>query len=196
MGRSPTFLRGRPPRWAIIRHSCGSTAITLCYVNQWQRQIPSAEAVAYFDGQTPVHVVRFGGLELTRIMICATVCCRRLSILARRAQPILAGQIRLAAYKLDQQMANPGDRFQTTFYLQSRAPMTVNYNVLVRLVGQDGAEIWRVKKAGPGAHRPQIGRCVKFARMVTLSPFRLMPSRGCINFWSPFTIQTRSLICH
>jgi len=115
------------------------------YVNQWQRQIPSAEAVAYFDGQTPVHVVRFGGLELARIYDMRNTVLPAFIDIGKESAADFGGQIRLAAYKLDQQTANPGDSFQTTFYLQSRAPMTVNYNVLVRLVGQDGAEIWRAE---------------------------------------------------
>ena len=94
------------------------------YVNQWQRQIPSAEAVAYFDGQTPVHVVRFGGLELARIYDMRNMVLPAFIDIGKESAADFGGQIRLAAYKIDQQTANPGDRFQTTFYLQSRAPMT------------------------------------------------------------------------
>jgi hypothetical protein len=37
------------------------------YVNQWQRQIPSPEFLAFFDGFSPEYVVRIGGVEYARI---------------------------------------------------------------------------------------------------------------------------------
>lgn len=119
------------------------TDYAVLYINQWQRQLPSPEVIAYFQAQTPVHTVRFRGLELARIYDMRTVPLPDFVAIGKSSAADFGEQIRLLAYEFPQQQAQPGDEFLATLYLQSRAPMPTNYNILVRLVGQDGTEIWR-----------------------------------------------------
>ncbi|MDQ3248000.1 MAG: glycosyltransferase family 39 protein, partial [Chloroflexota bacterium] len=113
------------------------------YANQWQRQIPDAATVDYFAAQTPAQIIRFRGLELARIYDRRNMPLPDFIDIGKASAADFGAKIRLAAYQFDQLHVDPGDRLQATFYLQSLALMTTNYNVLVRLVGQDGTELWR-----------------------------------------------------
>jgi len=113
------------------------------YINQWQRQLPSPAVIDYFQQQTPVHTVRFRGLELARIYDMRAVALPDFVEIGKSSAADFSGQIRLLAYEFPKAPVQPGDQFLSTLYLQSLAPMTTNYNILMRLVGQDGTEIWR-----------------------------------------------------
>jgi hypothetical protein len=121
------------------------TDYTVLYVNQWQRQLPSPEAISFFAGQTPVYTVREGGLELARVYDLRNTLLPDFVEIGKESVADFGGQIRLSAYDVPPQVVQPGDSFQITLFLQSLAPMTVNYNALVRLVDQTGAEIWRAE---------------------------------------------------
>ncbi len=119
------------------------TDYAVLYINQWQRQLPSPAVIDYFAQQTPVHVVRFRGLELARIYDMRNSALPDFVEIGKNSAADFGDQIRLLAYEFAQQQAAAGDQFQAILYLQSLATMPTNYNVLLRLVGQDGAEIWR-----------------------------------------------------
>ncbi len=113
------------------------------YVNQWQRQLPSPEVIDYFTGRAPDHTVRFRGLELARVYDMSAAPLPGFLQIYRNSAADFGGLIRLAAHEFGSVQAEPGNRIAATFYLQSLAPMERNYNVLVRLVGEDGTELWR-----------------------------------------------------
>jgi hypothetical protein len=113
------------------------------YVNQWQRQLPSAELVDYFMAQPPAFRVQAGGLELARVYDLSKLTPPAFVQIGRESAADFDGKIRLSGYEHLPSSAKPGDQAPVTLYLQSLAPMQVNYNILVRLVGQDGAELWR-----------------------------------------------------
>ncbi len=119
------------------------TDYAVLYVNQWQRQLPSPESIAYFAARSPDHVVRFRGLELARVYDMSAAPLPGFLEIRKSSAADFGGRIRLAAHEIARLQAEPGDRIPVTFYLQSLAPMERNYNVLVRLVGEDGAELWR-----------------------------------------------------
>ena len=119
------------------------TDYTVVYVNQWQRDIPSPEAIAYFDGLEPVHVVSSHGLELARIYDMHNTSLPDFIDIGKESAADFGERMRLAAYDLSQTIVEPGDEIEATFYLQAIANMDENYNVLVRLVGPDGSELWR-----------------------------------------------------
>jgi len=119
------------------------TDYAVLYINQWQRQLPSPAVVDYFAQQTPVHVVNFRGLELARIYDMRNSALPPFVEIGKNSAADFGGRIRLLAYEFVQQQAAGGDQFQAILYLQSLAAMQTNYNVLLRLVGQDGTEIWR-----------------------------------------------------
>ncbi|MCB9162788.1 MAG: hypothetical protein H6644_23535, partial [Caldilineaceae bacterium] len=113
------------------------------YINQVQRQIPSPEGIAWFDARPPVHTVRFRGLELARIYDMRDTTLPDFIQIGKEAAADFGGVIRLLAYELSDTVVAPGDAVQATFYLQAQAPMETNYNVLARLLAQDGREVWR-----------------------------------------------------
>lgn len=119
------------------------TDYAVLYVNQWQRQLPSPQVINYFAQQTPVHEVRFRGIELAKIYDMRQSVLPDFVDIGKNSAADFGGQMRLLAYDFAQQQAQPGDQFQATLYLQSLAAMTTNYNLILRLVGQDGAELWR-----------------------------------------------------
>jgi hypothetical protein len=62
---------------------------------------------------------------------------------ARRAD--FGAQIRLAAYHLDQHVIHAGDQLPIRLYLQTLSRMTIDYNMLLRLVNAEGIELWRAE---------------------------------------------------
>ena len=167
------------------------TDYAVLYVNQWQRQLPTPAVIDYFAQQTPVHEVRFRGLELAKVYDMRQVVLPDFVDIGKNSAADFGGQIRLLAYDFPQVQAQPGDQFQVTLYLQSLAAMTTNYNVLLRLVGQDGAELWREEGWPWGAPtsgwplreiRPD-GHTVKIPATATAGLYRFE-----VSFYDPATL--------
>lgn len=121
------------------------TDYVVTYVNQWQRQLPSPEAVAWFDAKTPVHTVRFGGIDLARIYDLRQTLLPPFIDLETRPAADFGGKIRLVGQEFSSLTVAPGESVQATFYLQGLAPMERNYNMLVRVVDAQGDEHWRAE---------------------------------------------------
>jgi hypothetical protein len=119
------------------------TDYAVTYVNQWQRQLPSPEAVAWFASQTPVHEVRSDGLTLARVYDLRETLLPPFIDLNTAPAADFGGAIRLVGADVPSARMTGGAQQLVTFYLQALAPMETNYNVLVRLVGIDGNELWR-----------------------------------------------------
>jgi len=112
----------------------------ILYVNQWQRQLPSREVLAYFASLTPETVIRLHGLEYARIYNMHNA--RPFDYLKMSDHRFVdwGGAIRLVDYSLPDRPVVIGQPFQITFYLQNVAPLKRNFNVLVRLLGPRGRE--------------------------------------------------------
>lgn len=119
------------------------TDYAVTYVNQWQRQLPSPEAVAWFESQTPAHEVRSDGLTLARVYDLRSTLLPPFIDLNTAPAADFGGAIRLIGVELPQAQMAPDEQQLLTLYLQALAPMETNYNVLVRLVASDGSEVWR-----------------------------------------------------
>ncbi|MFO7635253.1 MAG: glycosyltransferase family 39 protein, partial [Caldilinea sp.] len=119
------------------------TDYAVTYVNQWQRQLPSPEAVAWFETQTPVHEVHKDGLALARVYDLRNTLLPPFIDLNTAPAADFGAAMRLVGIDLPEAKMAPGEQQQVTLYLQALAPMEMNYNVLVRLVAPDGDEIWR-----------------------------------------------------
>ena len=113
------------------------------YVNQWQRGLPSPELVGYYLGREPVHIVRSGGLELARIYDVRNEAPPDFLQILTTSAADFGDRMRFAGYHLDQQTLLPGDRAKVTLYWRKLADTGITYNVLLRLVAPDGAEVWR-----------------------------------------------------
>lgn len=119
------------------------TDYAVTYVNQWQRQLPSPEAVAWFAAQAPAFEVRKDGLTLARVYDLRATLLPPFIKLNTAPAADFGGAIRLIGVELPQASLAPGAEQLVTLYLQALAPMSINYNALVRLVAPDGAELWR-----------------------------------------------------
>ena len=113
------------------------------YANQWQRGLPSPELVNYFLAQKPAHIVRSGGLELARIYDVRNQPPPDFVHIDTTRAADFGGRMRLEAYRLEKQTVSPGDHAAVTLYLKKLAEAGVAYNMLLRLVGPDGREVWR-----------------------------------------------------
>jgi 4-amino-4-deoxy-L-arabinose transferase-like glycosyltransferase len=113
------------------------------YANQWQRGLPTSELVNHFLAQKPAHIVRSDGLELARIYDVRNQPPPAFVHIDTTAAADFGDRMRLAAYRLDKQILAPGDHAALTLYLKRLAETPVGYNVLLRLVAPDGAEVWR-----------------------------------------------------
>jgi 4-amino-4-deoxy-L-arabinose transferase-like glycosyltransferase len=108
------------------------------FVQDWQRQLPSRKSAAYFQQLTPERTITLDGLEYAHLYDL-------------RSAPLPAyvtdwgGAIRLVTFQLPAAMILPGETVRAVFYLVNQAPIASNLTVVVRVVGQDGAEIARAE---------------------------------------------------
>ncbi len=111
------------------------------FVQDWQRQLPSRRAAAYYAEHEPMHTVRINGIDYAHIYD-----------LNAMPQPDYVTDwldadgeavIRLQSYQLPAAAIKAGETVSTILYLENRAPIDSNLNVLVRLIGADGQEIAR-----------------------------------------------------
>ncbi len=119
------------------------TDYAVTYVNQWQRQLPSPEAVAWFESQPPAYEVNKDGLTLARVYDLRDTLLPPFIDLNTAPAADFGGALRLIGVELPQAQMAPGEEQLVTFYLQALAPMATNYNALVRLIAPDGSEVWR-----------------------------------------------------
>jgi hypothetical protein len=177
------------------------TDYAVTYVNQWQRQLPSPAAVAWFEAQTPAFEVRKDGLTLARVYDLRTTLLPPFIDLNTAPAADFGGAIRLIGVELPQATLTPGAEQLVTFYLQALTPMSTNYNALVRLIAPDGAELWRadgwpwgaptsawpVREVRPDGYTLTIPAdaapglyqlALAFYDPATLSPLPAVPTRG------------------
>ncbi len=119
------------------------TDYVVLYINQVQRAIPSVDSVDFFLSQPSAFVADIDGLELAYVYDMSTTPLPPFTGLNTSAAAAFGDQLRLIAHDLSENEAAPGDTVLLTLHLQSIAPMSINYNILVRLVGPDGTELWR-----------------------------------------------------
>ena len=116
-----------------FRHAADYAVV---YAQDWQRQLPSRRAVAYYAQQQPIHVVNIDGLDYAHIY----------DLRAMPQADYVADwndAIRLVSYQLPAAAISPADSFRAIFYFVNLAPVDNNLNVLVRIVGPDGQELSR-----------------------------------------------------
>ncbi len=162
------------------------------YINQAQRRIPTPETMAYFESQTPIHTVNFRGFELAKVYDLRGAPLPSFLDIAKERGADFGDVIRLLAYEFDAVQAEPGDRVQATLYLQALAPMERNYNVLMRLVGRDGEEVWRSEGWPWGAPtREWPAREVRPDGHTIDLPAALAPGlyQALVSFYDPETLE-------
>lgn len=140
------FFTGTTGNWKRLgRLDWMDTDYAVLYANQWQRELPTAEMVHYFDQYEPVHVIHEGGLDLVRIYdLRDTLIPDDIAVDDSRAVDF-NHEIRLIAYDLTPSEIEPGDSLELKLHLQNLQPMDTNYNLLVQLLDQNYVEHWRTE---------------------------------------------------
>lgn len=109
---------------------------TVSYINQWQRQQPARQLIAYLDELTPEKRIVINGTEYARIYNL-------------REAPVPTfttdwGEvIRLVSYTMPSGDLNYGQQFDIVLQLVNLAPIDKNLNLLLRVVNQAGYELAR-----------------------------------------------------
>lgn len=110
------------------------------FVQDRQRQLPSRKSAAYFQQLTPETVITLDGLDYAHLYDLRGAPLPAY-VTDWRYQEQTA--IRLVTFQLPAAPIAPGETARAVFYLENRAVLDTNLNVLVRVVGPDGAEIAR-----------------------------------------------------
>ncbi len=106
------------------------------YVNQWQRQMPARQLMAYLDALSPEKIITINGTDYARIYDL-------------RDAPLAnfvtdwGGVIRLISYTLPSGDINRGQQFDVVLQLINLGPIETNLNLLLRVVNQAGDELVR-----------------------------------------------------
>jgi hypothetical protein len=117
------------------------TDYVVLYVNQWQRRAVIPEIVDYFSAETPVHVVRFQGLELARIYSMAGKTPPDFAGVYTESAANFGDQLYLAAYSMGAQTFLTGDQFTIRLYWKKLAPLADAYVATVQLLTPDGQAV-------------------------------------------------------
>jgi hypothetical protein len=130
------FFRGRtvPPTYWL------QADYAVVYPQDRQRLLPSARQISWFDGLTPLTKIHLHGIDYADIFdLAGAPLPPFVTTWAQEATP----QIRLNSYELTAGVVQPGEDIHPILYFENLAPIAADLNVLVRLVGADGAEIAR-----------------------------------------------------
>ena len=106
------------------------------YINQWQRQMPARQIMAYLDTLTPEKTIAINGTDYARIYDL-------------RAAPLptfvtdWGGAIRLISYTMPTGNINRWQSFDIVLQLINLRPIETNLNLLLRVVNQQGDELVR-----------------------------------------------------
>lgn len=140
---APLTLTGGTPLQNVLAWL--ETDYVLLYVDQWQRQAPTPDLIRYFDGLTPEQTVSAHGLEYARLYRVRDLPPP--TVVTRPFRLVEWGDtIRLLAQEVPETLPAAGGSDaapRVTFYLQAIAPTAPDLSVLVRLLTEDGREIWR-----------------------------------------------------
>lgn len=133
------------------------------YVNQWQRDEPSAAEVAYFAVQRPLHVVRAHGIDYARIYAGPQVRPAEWGALRARVvgDDLTFGEsVRLLGHTVERAGAGDGrapdqalkvaagERAAVTLYWQALAPFPApDYAITLRLRAADGRAVAEATEA-------------------------------------------------
>ncbi|MCB0126811.1 MAG: hypothetical protein KDE58_31345, partial [Caldilineaceae bacterium] len=106
------------------------------YVNQWQRQMPARQIMAYLDELTPEKTIAINGTDYAHIYNL-------------RDAPFAdfvtdwGEVIRLISYTMPSGDINYGQQFDIVLQLINLGPIDKNLNLLLRVVNQEGYELER-----------------------------------------------------
>lgn len=106
------------------------------YINQWQRQMPARQLMAYLDGLTPEKSIAINGTDYAHIYDLQN---------APFANFVTdwGEVIRLISYTMPSGNVRHGQQFDIVLQLINLGPIETNLNLLLRVVNQKGYELVR-----------------------------------------------------
>lgn len=114
------------------------------YISQVQRKLPTAELVDLFSTQQPEYTARLGGVDFATVYRSPILLSGRPPAVERTLEGARLGDsLRLAGYALGAGRPTPGQELDVTLYWLAEAQLGVDYTFTVRLVGDDGLDIWQ-----------------------------------------------------
>ncbi len=175
LGLSAPFFRGQT--WHLGEESGESALVhdyTVFYVNQFQRQRPTAEVVRYFrQSRRPEHVVRLRGVDYAWVYPGPVYGFAPPRSMTHSLGASFGDRAVLLGFDADGRVASGGTLY-VTLYWQALAEMGEDYNVTLRVV-DDGGRVWAQRDRWPvdglvptGAWRP--GMVVRDDYALTVPP--------------------------
>jgi 4-amino-4-deoxy-L-arabinose transferase-like glycosyltransferase len=106
------------------------------YVNQWQRQMPARQIMAYLDRLSPEKTIAINGTDYAKIYNLRTVPLPNFVT-------DWGGVIRLISYTMPTGDIQRGQQFDIVLQLVNLGPLDTDLNLLLRVVNQEGVELAR-----------------------------------------------------
>ena len=115
------------------------------YVNQWQRQLPDHDTIAYLD--EPVHTVRLHGLEMAKIYDLRQVPPPAFTKLSTASATQCNDHLALVAHKQEKDSLLPGASTKMALFLKKTlSPVARRYRLHVQLASDRGESIWQYER--------------------------------------------------
>lgn len=122
---------------------------SVVYRHQWQRELPTRRMLSMFDQVPPEKTIWINNMEYVRIYNMADVPPADYMV-------EWDDKLRLVFYENDSGSFYPGMWYDVNLFFLKTAPMDVNYNILLRVVNQDGVELIHVDEWPKGWPTTQI----------------------------------------
>ena len=113
------------------------------YINQWQREIPDRETIAFFDSLEPIHTISLNGLEMARIYDLRNVPPPEFTNISTASAGQCSDDFALSAHRQDRDSLLPGESTNVTLFLKTLSPLEQQYQLVARLSGDDDVSIWQ-----------------------------------------------------
>jgi hypothetical protein len=122
----------------------------ISYINQVQREIPTATTVSFFRSQQPEYVVHIKGLDYAAVYKVPQEVPPEAYPYEHVSMVDFGQQVRLLGWEVEGELAELEGLYYTvvTMYWQSLQPITENYRVYLKLVDGNG-RVWRENDSNP-----------------------------------------------
>jgi hypothetical protein len=137
-----------PPR---RKHWSGSWLLSdyvISYLSYVQRDLPSPEAIEFFDTLEPEYVATINSTDYAKVYRVPPLVTDHVPPISHPANVNLGEQVTFLGYDLATERVESGGEIEVTLYWQRRQPLQVDYSVYLRLL--NGVyDVWGQEDGGP-----------------------------------------------
>jgi len=137
----------KQPLWYWLPDFWFEADYAITYINQWQRELPDRETIAFFESLEPVHTVSLKGLEMAKIYDLRDVPPPAFTSISTSSAAQCNDHLVLSAYQQERDSLLPGDSTNITLFLKTLSPIEENHQFLARLQGDSGETVWEFEQA-------------------------------------------------